>query len=156
MFPQGVLECVSEYSVNVLHSYWMKCTKSVIRENKHRVLTLFRHNITDFVNDINGGVTYTVRDADWLKFVGNPSNGLCFRINIDLAWMTCMIDSDDEDDWIGDADAHLDKLGEQAEEAMNELREQLDIEGIKYSIDMHFDSLGGDLIVQYYSACIEQ
>lgn len=155
MLPQGVLECVSEYSDNVIHGHWMKCSKAVNQKNKQRLLDKFRHSISERVNEINTGVMYILHECDWLKFIKNPNDGLRFKIRIDLQWMSGMIDSDDED-WVGGAFEHLEKIGEQAEGAMDELKYLLSTEKIKHSIEMNDDSLIEDLVLEYCSEIIEQ
>lgn len=151
MFPQGVFDGISSYSCNASHGYWLRCSKLVIQENKRRALSEFRESVTNIVDGISGGVLFTVKANDWCSFLEHPNDGLRFHMQMDLAWMTCMIDSDDEDDWVGDALAHLDKLEEQGEVAVDEIKEVLNETRIRYNLDMDEDSLGGRLIVFYKS-----
>ncbi len=149
MFSQDILERISAYSYNASHGYWLKCSEPINHENRLRILKIFRDNVQSVINNINGGVQFNIETNNWCNFVKNPNDGLCFKIEMDLCWLTYMIDSDDEDDWVGDADAHLDKIEEQGEAAIDEINDVLNEKQIRYNLKIDVDSLGGQMTVFY-------
>jgi hypothetical protein len=149
MFPQEVLDCVVSYSLRPSDGHWLKCSETVINKNKLKVLKAFKQEAQDVLESINYGISFVCSTEDWRCFIANPNDGIHFHIVMDLFYLTSMIDNDDEDDWAADAFSHLDKLEEQGEDAIGELRQVLNEEKIRYNLEIDADYLGGTLLVFY-------
>jgi hypothetical protein len=150
MFPQDVLDCVASYSLRPAYGHWLKCSETVINENKVKVLKAFKHGVQDVLDSISYGISFVCSTEDWRSFIANPNNGLHFHIVLDLCYLTFYnYDSDDEDNWAADAFLHLDKFKEWGEDAIGKLRQVLNDEKIRYNLETDADYLGGSLLVFY-------